>query len=1715
MGKPLNGIEKVTMKKNLLISVLLFASLYVQAQAYNNEWIDYSKTYYKFKVGRTGLYRINQSTLASATVGLGNITAEQFQLWRNGQQVAIYTSAATGILPVNGYIEFWGLKNDGKADRDLYKNPANQLSDALSLQTDTAVYFLTVNTQANNLRLTDAVNDIAGNTLAPEPYFMYGYRVDFQQNINFGKAVNFGEYVYSSTYDVGEFWVSNDIRPGTPLQYNGGNLYASTSGPAPLLEASFASNSFLESGSNPRFVKVDINGTNVINERLTSLNALTFKNDNVPLTSLNAATVNFTFSDVNSYSVNDRVAVGFFNLNYPRLFNFGAKTNFEFSLPATTQGNYLEITNFDWKNITPPVLYDLTNNKRYTANTAQTGVLRFALPASTADRKLVLVSEDATNIITVANPVTRNFINYSTSTNQGDYLIISNKILFTGNNEVEQYRQYRNSTAGGSYNAMIADIDELVDQFAFGIKKHPLSVKNFLRFARNNFSAPPKFAFLIGKAVTYNEYRINQSSVFSERLNLVPTFGWPASDNLLASDNLAPVPATPIGRLAAISPLEVQVYLEKIKLYEQQQQSTVQTIDSKAWMKTMVHVVGANDPNLDYTLTGDLDSYKAIIEDTLYGASVFSFNKKATGPETPYTNSLMTQLFANGISLLNYFGHSAATALDYNLKSPDQFSNYGKYPVFMVNGCNAGNIFSYDTSRFSLTTSLSENFVLAKDKGSIAFIASTHFGVESYLDKYNVGLYESLARSGYGQSVSINMQYANIFLLNQRFYDSTTRYLHAEENLLHGDPALKINPHPKPDFVVEDPKVIIDPSFISVANNSFNVKAYFYNIGKATGDSVSILIKQQYPDGSSALLVDKKIVSVRFIDSLALTIPIIGSRDIGTHKLTVTIDGAAEYDEMNELNNTTIKTFVIFADELKPAYPYNFSIVNRPNIKLTASTAVPLATVKPYIMQIDTTELFNSPLRYSESVTSAGGLLEFNPGISFSDSTVYYWRVAPVAANGNNIWNTSSFVYLPGSSFGYNQSHVYQHLKSTDERIYIDSFSRKWNFILSLSDFTIINSIFPTSGTQPSAFQIKINGQTKTASACLGHSVIYNVFDPVTLQPFYNQASPSTSPSGIYGGFSGSAATCNGSGKSGTEHNFEFSYLDTSGRRKMRDFLDWVPTGYIVSARLILDQPFDQTPFVDIWKNDDQKYGAGNTAYQKLKDAGFAALDSFTYPRTWAFIYQKDNASFLPQWKLSQGLADQVILSSNISTADTLGYITSPQFGPAAAWKQVKWRGSSLDTKPGDLATVDVVGVSTTGAETLLYTLSAAQQDFDISSVSVAAYPYIKLRMRNADSINLTPYQLRYWRILYDPVPEGALAPNILYSFKDSLSLGEQTQFSMAFKNVSDVPFTDSIKVNLVVYDANNVANNLVVPRLKKLNPGDTATITYLIDSKNFSGKNNLYLEVNPENDQPEQYHFNNFLYKNFAVSPDNYRPILDVTFDGVHILNNDIVSAQPHILIKLKDESDFLLLDDTSLMKVQLQYPDGSLRRYYFNNDTLRFTPATPGSTDYSATVDFTPFFLEDGTYQLIIHGQDKTGNTAGNIDYIVSFQVYNKPAITNMFNYPNPFTTSTAFVFTVTGSQLPQNIRIQVLTITGKIVKEITKEELGPLHIGRNITEYKWNGTDQYGQKLANGVYLYRVLTNLNGNKLDKFPTSDSNGEINTDKYFNKGYGKMYLMR
>lgn len=1697
------------MKRILLLLLLICAGFFIKAQVYNNEWIDYNKTYYKFKVGSTGLYRIAQATLNS--IGLGNVAAENFQLWRNGKEISLYTSVPTGVLGGSDYIEFWGEMNDGKPDKQLYLDPDYQLNDHWSLQTDTAAYFLTVNPSTPNKRFENTVNNIAGNTLSPEPYFMYTLGNYYKLRINTGNAQKVQEsYVYSSAYDKDEGYTSGDIAAGGKLNITHSNLRVYSAGPDPTLSINAAGNAV-----NQRSFRVTVNGTQVVQQTMDYYDYVKTQ-ASFPLSVINTGTALVSIINDGTASA-DRMVVAQYEINYPRMFNFDNTKKFYFKLAANTNGNYLEITNFNY-GAAAPVLYDITNGKRYVADVSSPPLIKIALEPSSVDRELVLVSEDNSNISFVTSIDTRNFINYGQPDRQGDYLIISNPVLYNasdGTNPVEEYRLYRSSSAGGNYNARVYDIDQLVDQFAFGIKLHPYSIKNFILYALNNYSIRPKFVFLIGKAVNYVDFRNNDASANQTtrdnltKLNLVPTFGYPASDNLLScyvtSNTPNTIPAIPMGRLSVIFPDEITTYLNKVKEYEATQAISSPLIADKAWMKNVVHVIGADDESLQAILDQIMGYYKDIISDTLYGGNVSTFDKVTTTVGDQIKSDELKKLFKEGLSIILYFGHSSASTLEFNLDNPVEYDNQGKYPIFIALGCNAGNLYTFDQTRLLTRNSISENFVLTPDRGSVAFLATTSLGIVQYLDIFNTSNYRSISFAKYGHAIGEIMQEAI-----RRSFDVTTQFdyyarVHCEQISLNGDPALRYNMQPKPDYVIEDPLVKVTPSFLSVDETNFKLDIQMLNMGKAVDSNIVVEIKRTYPSGVTQVIQRDTIPGIRYADSISLKVPIIGNRDVGLNRITITIDADNKVDELYETNNSITKDIFIYDDAAKPIYPYNFSIVNKQGIKLAASTANPFAPLSKYNIEIDTTELFNSPLKLTTVINSIGGLLEYTPNMTFIDSTVYYWRVSQAPAQGEPKWSTFSFIYLANSDGGFNQSHYFQHLKSDLQKMELDSVNRGWKFDSTINKVSIKNAIFPTAATQQKDFTVSVNDDDFIGGGCTAKALIINVFDGRSFKPMPN----------VYSGGKGLYNSLNSACHAGTEYNFEFLNSDSASRRNTRDFLkNIVPDGSFVVIRANVNSTDAGNVYPSTWQAQDvPRYGAGNTLYDLLVSSGFTDLDSFNRARTWSFVYKKNDLSFQPQFVFTQGNFDKILQNVNCKTPDSLGYTTSPIFGPAREWKQLHWRGNSVDTTLGDNPTVDVYGVDLVGNETLLYQgIDQSSQDFDLSAVSASTYPYMKLKMRNVDTANYTPYQLGYWRVNYLGVPEGAIAPNIYFQMDTTADVGQPINFKIAFKNVSDLPF-DSLKVKLVITDRNNVQKTIPISRQKPLVTDDTLILSTTIDTRSLPGIDNLYIDFNPDNDQPEQYLLNNFAYKGFYVKPDSLNPLLDVTFDGQHILNNDIVSSKPHVLIKLKDEAKWMSLLDTSLVTLKVRFPDGSLHNFYFSSmDTLQFTPAAPPPTnDNTASINFLPYFKDDGQYELIITGKDESDNTAGAFEYRIAFEVINKPMISNMLNYPNPFTTSTAFVFTLTGSDVPQNIKIEIMTITGKIVREITKDELGPLHIGRNITEFKWDGTDQYGQKLANGIYLYRVVTNLNGKSLDKYKASADN----TDKYFNKGYGKMYLMR
>jgi hypothetical protein len=319
----------------------------------------------------------------------------------------------------------------------------------------------------------------------------------------------------------------------------------------------------------------------------------------------------------------------------------------------------------------------------------------------------------------------------------------------------------------------------------------------------------------------------------------------------------------------------------------------------------------------------------------------------------------------------------------------------------------------------------------------------------------------------------------------------------------------------------------------------------------------------------------------------------------------------------------------------------------------------------------------------------------------------------------------------------------------------------------------------------------------------------------------------------------------------------------------------------------------------------------------------------------------------------------------------------------------------------------------------------------------------------------------------------------------------------------------DSLLVRLQVRRADNSLITLQEFKIDPLRALNSDTVRFAFSSTGLAGSNLAIITINPGLAQPEQYLFNNSHSYRFVVNPDRRNPILDVTFDGRRIMDGDIVSPSPEILIQANDDNPYFLLDDPSLIEVFFKPVNepGLITQLAPNDPRLQFVAAS--GPENKARLYFRPQNLADGLYELEVQSFDKSGNASGNSNYKIRFEVVNRSTISQVINYPNPFSTRTRFVYRLTGAALPEVFRIQIFTVSGKLVKTIDLAAMGDVAIGQNITQYEWDGTDEYGDQLANGVYLYRVQIRMPGNaEIEQYETS-------ADRFFDRGWGKMVILR
>ncbi|HVA98595.1 MAG TPA: C25 family cysteine peptidase, partial [Bacteroidia bacterium] len=1250
----------------------------------------------------------------------------------------------------------------------------------------------------------------------------------------------------------------------------------------------------------------------------------------------------------------------------------------------------------------------------------------------------------------------------------------------------------------------------LYDQFAYGIAQDQLAIRNFCNYAINKWPGKPKYLFLIGKGI--HQYLNRQDTVNYNR-NLVPSFGNVSSDNLITAglNGTFLQPAIPTGRLAAASASDVSAYLAKVEQYN--------TAPAALWKKQVLHFGGGSNSTEQAMFAAYLNNYKNIIQGTNFGGYVHTFLKTTSAPIQITISDSVTNLINKGVSIMTFFGHASGTNFDQNIDDPSAYNNTGKYPMLIANSCFAGDIFQPLGQSYSST---SESFVLIPQKGSIGFIADVQLGVSYALDDYSTQLYKNISYQHYGGSIGNNIQ-STIKSIQGTGSDPYINFT-CLEMILHGDPAIVVNTAPLPDYAVSDSSVFFSPQNVTTQIDSFKVFVVISNNGKAINTPVSVNVTRIFSDNSTQVYT-RTLPNIYYQDTLIVTMPVNLTKGAGLNKFEVQVDPANLITEITKSNNTVgngninnpAVNLLITSGDIIPVYPYQFAIIPNDTITLKASTGDPFAPVRKYIFQLDTTDMYNSPISRAQVVTSAGGVVNAYQKnwsanvismfgtktipLLFKDSTVYFWRVRRDTADTRDYpWQESSFQYITRKR-GWEQAQYFQFKNNGYNFIKYNRPFRRFDFTptgktLECDDYGQIPPYYNNTQLYGIEYKLDLDLQDYGGDG-VTPGIMIVVIDPITLVPWGthyidNTTSPPTNynPNHSFGNINNL-----GSSRPRVEYFFEFQQSDVNQMKAMATMLnDSIPNGYYILAYS--------------WIQGKCQSFADPSAYTALQNIGMANVHSIGDSLPFIFFTKKGSPS--SSIELVGDSANAALkLITTLTNTNSSGTITGPLIGPSARWDSLAWRQHAEENPTSDSVRLNIIGINQNGIQTVVRNnIIPTTSSLNLSFINANTYPYLMLNTFMKDSVDHTPSQMNKWQVFYAPEPEVAINPNKYFSFhSDTIQQGDSLKFKVAVQNISEFNM-DSMLVTYWVVDNGNAIHPLTSQMTHKLLAGDTLITSVKVSTANYVGVNSLWIEVNPlahPQTRLEQYHFNNIAKVGFFVGTDKINPIMDVTFDGVHILNDDIVSAKPNILIGLKDENKFLALNDTSDFAVYIRNINQAVSQRVYFGSTMTFTPAVLPKN--SCKINYMPNFPLDGTYELSVQATDRSNNLSGTSNYKIDFQVINKPMITNVLNYPNPFSTSTRFVFTITGSELPQNMEIQIMTITGKIVKEISEAELGPLHIGTNITDYAWDGKDQYGDRLANGVYLYRVTTLLNGSEMQNMQTG-------TNQYFTKGFGKMYLI-
>ena len=210
----------------------------------------------------------------------------------------------------------------------------------------------------------------------------------------------------------------------------------------------------------------------------------------------------------------------------------------------------------------------------------------------------------------------------------------------------------------------------------------------------------------------------------------------------------------------------------------------------------------------------------------------------------------------------------------------------------------------------------------------------------------------------------------------------------------------------------------------------------------------------------------------------------------------------------------------------------------------------------------------------------------------------------------------------------------------------------------------------------------------------------------------------------------------------------------------------------------------------------------------------------------------------------------------------------------------------------------------------------------------------------------------------------------------------------------------------------------------------------------------------------------------------DNEGPQADLFVNDLQFAFGGLTDENPVLIGVLNDDNGINTVG-TSIgheLTLQLDDEDPIIVNEYYESELDDYT---------SGKITYPYVNLEEGRHSVTLVAWDVANNsTTAYTEFVVSNSA--KLALDHVLNYPNPFTTNTTFRFDHNKPGDILDVSIQIFNVSGRIVRTFNTQVVTT---GSTFSDISWDGTDDFGNNIGKGVYVYRIqVRSSDGNSAEE---------------------------